>query len=135
MKPEGRKTETAAHHEDIISEVFDQMKIIFEKSEQPIYLYLDDAHKVCNQKFATMLGYKSAQEWAETKDPFMKSVANNTQQSLMSAYNKAMTKLIASTIKVTWNKKSGDTIDTTVALVPIAYKGHILAMHYVSTET
>jgi hypothetical protein len=34
------------------------MKQVLDKSGQAIYLYLDDSHKVCNKKFADMLGYK-----------------------------------------------------------------------------
>jgi hypothetical protein len=55
---------TEAHHEEIVNGLYEQMKPILDKSEQPIFIYLDDNHKACNQKFASMLGFKSPQEWA-----------------------------------------------------------------------
>jgi hypothetical protein len=57
------------HHEDIINGLVTQLKSIMQKSEQAIYIYLDDTHKACNAKFAEMLGYKSPAEWAGTDAP------------------------------------------------------------------
>jgi len=45
-----------SHHEDLVTGLLEQMKIVFESSEQPMYLYLDDVHKACNQKLAALLG-------------------------------------------------------------------------------
>ncbi len=53
---------TEAHHEELVNGLYEQMKPILDKSEQPIFIYLDDNHKACNQKFASMLGFKSPQE-------------------------------------------------------------------------
>ena len=53
------------HHEDLVNGFYEQMKKILDNSEQPIFIYLDDNHKICNRKFAAFLGYKSPQEWAK----------------------------------------------------------------------
>ena len=45
------------------------MKPVLEKSEQAIYLYLHDNHKVRNKKFADLIGYKSPKEWADAEAP------------------------------------------------------------------
>ena len=50
------------HHEELIIGISTQMKNILDSSQQSIYIYLDDIHKVCNEKFATLLGYHSAEE-------------------------------------------------------------------------
>ena len=47
---------TEAHHEELVKGLYDQMKVIFEKSAQPMYLYFDDNHKACNGTFATFFG-------------------------------------------------------------------------------
>jgi PAS domain-containing protein len=119
-------------HIQLVREVYEQMREIFEKSEQAIYLYLDDIHKVCNQKFATLLGYASPEEWARVEDSFPKFVAEDSQETLIGAYQRAMEKLAGSCFKVTWNKKSGGTVNTDVILVPIAHKGELLALHFIS---
>jgi hypothetical protein len=124
-----------AHHEELVKGLYDQMKIIFEKSEQPMYLYLDDNHKACNSKFATFLGYKSPQEWADVKgslDPF---VADKSKEIVSSAYWDAMNKMICSTVKVTWKKKGGGTINSTVILIPMVYNGHLFAIHFVTSTS
>jgi hypothetical protein len=47
-------TSEQKHHEELVTGFYNQLKEIFDSSEQAIYLYLDDTHKVCNKKFAQM---------------------------------------------------------------------------------
>ena len=120
------------HHEELVKGLYDQMKEIMDSSEQPIFLYLDDNHKACNSRFAAFLGFKSPQEWAAIKgflDPY---VAEKSQKTVASAYWDTMEKMIGSTAQVTWKKKDGGTIDSTVIFVPMAYQGHLFAIHFVS---
>ena len=129
MKPE-------KHHEELVSGIHEQLKEVFEKSTQGIYLYLDDTHKICNERFATLLGFKSADEWAHAVVSFEQLFAEEkSQDRLVSAYQNAMDNFAGSAIEVSWKKKSGETLDTTVILVPIAYKEHIFALHFVWPRT
>jgi hypothetical protein len=108
------------------------MKSILDSSQQAVYIYLDDIHKVCNGKYASLLGFRSPEEWAKVEDPLDATVERGSQEILANAFNQAIEKLIPSNIKVTWKKKSGGTVATTVVLVPIAYDDHIFALHFVS---
>ena len=120
-----------AHHAELVSGLAEQMKQILESSEQAMYIYLDDTHKMCNKKMAKLLGYGTAKEWAAVQgalDPF---VATESQETLASAYWKAMEKFAASSAKVTWKKKTGGSVETNVIIVPMAYSGHLLAVHFV----
>lgn len=120
-------------HETLVSGLYKQMQGIFENSEQAIYLYLDDVYKVCNKRFADLLGYDSPRAWAAVDEPFpMVFVAAKSRRTLVSAYQDAIERFIGSTIDVTWQTKSGQTVDTQVILVPVAYEGHIFALHYIS---
>jgi PAS domain-containing protein len=126
-------THEQQHHEELIEGISKQMKGILDSSQQAIYIYLDDIHKVCNGKFASLLGYRSPEEWANVEDSFPEAfVERSSQETLVKAYNQAMEKLIPSTIKVTWKKRDGGTVSTSVVLVPIAYDDHIFALHYIS---
>jgi hypothetical protein len=87
---------------------------------------------VCNGKFASLLGYRSPEEWAKEEDPLEATVERSSQETLVKAYNQAMEKLIPSNIKVTWKKKSGGSVVTSVVIVPIAYDNHFFALHFVS---
>ena len=121
-----------AHHEQVVKGLYEQMKPVFDSSEQPIFLYLDDNHKACNSKFAKMLGFMSPQEWAETQGVLDVSVAEKSRETLMTAYWDAMKKKTASTTQITWMKKSGGTVDSTVILVPIFFQGHLFSVHFVT---
>lgn len=125
----------AAHHahEPLVKGLYGQLQEIFERSDQAMYLYLDDVHKVCNQRFADLLGFKSPNEWASVADPFpMVFVAPKSREILVTAYQNAMEHYVGSTINVTWQRKSGGTVDSKVILIPVAYEGHLLALHYIS---
>lgn len=120
-------------HADLLSELATELEPLLEESKQAIYVYLDDGNKVCNEKFAALLGYDSAAEWAEVEGSFpVLFVDEKSQDTLIETFQKAMQDLTASTITVHWKKKSGGTVETTVMLVPISYKNHVFALHFVS---
>ena len=120
------------HHEELVKGLYDQMKVIMDSSEQPIFLYLDDNHKTCNSKFAALLGFKSPQEWAKIPGFLEVYVAEKSRETLSSAYWDAMKKMVASTSQLTFKKKTGEPVDATVILVPMSYAGHLFSVHYVT---
>jgi PAS domain-containing protein len=133
MASKSKKSEVDIHHEVLVSGLLNQMKIIFESSEQPLYLYLDDNHWACNKRFADLLGYKSPEELVSQELPLLDAlVSEKSQDSLVTAYGNAMEKMVGSTIEVTWKKNNGQTVDTNVILVPVAYDGHLFALHFLS---
>jgi hypothetical protein len=89
-----------------------------------------DVHKVCNKKFASLLGYVSLAEWAGIKDPFEEFVSKKSQEAVVSAYHYATEKMAASSRDVTWKKKEGGTVETSVTFVPMSYHGHLFALHF-----
>jgi carbohydrate-binding DOMON domain-containing protein len=121
------------HHEIVVKGLYDQMKPVFDSSEQPIFLYLDDNHKACNSKFAKMLGFNSPQEWAKTPSVLGESVAEKSQEIVTTAYWDTMKKKIASTIQVTWMNKDGGTFNSTVVMVPMFFDGHMFAVHFITS--
>lgn len=119
-------------HADLLEQFTAQLRPLLDSSEQGIYIYFDDELKVCNEKFASLLGYGSAEEWAKTEGSFPTVFVDpGSHRTLIGAFQKAMESLTASTIKVGWKKKSGDTVDSTVILVPVSYRGHLFALHFV----
>ena len=122
-------------HADLIKGFVEEQKEIFTSSEQAVYAFLDDDSRACNEKFAKLLGYASADEWmkTDTKGEFPTVfVAEKSQATLISTFQMAMEKMKASTVKISWKKKTGETVDTTVILVPVVYQGHLFALHFVS---
>jgi PAS domain-containing protein len=123
------------HHDELIQSLAKEYQDILENSEQALYIYLDDIHKICNNKFATLLGYDSEDEWARIETSFPETfVADESQETLISAFQDAMEKNIGSTNTITWKKKDGSKTDSSVILVPIIHQDHIFALHFVSNS-
>ncbi len=120
-------------HHELIDAVAGEYEELFGHSTQAMYIYFDDEHKVCNKKFATLLGYTSPEEWADVHENFPEVfVAKKSQETLVSAYQEAMEHGVGSTNSIVWKKKDGKDVSTTVILVPIVYDGHLFALHFVT---
>ena len=118
------------HHEQLIEGISEQMKPVLEKSEQAMYIYLDDNHKVCNKKFADLLGYKSPKEWADAEAP-LSDVVEEDQQNVVNAYMNASEKMAASAIEVRLkNIKTGKIVKTRMIIAPAVHAGHIFTAHF-----
>ena len=64
-------------------------------------------------------------------NPLEAGVEKSSQDAIVSAYQNAMEKLIASKINVKLKKKT-EPFDASVIMVPVAYQGHLFALHYIS---
>jgi PAS domain S-box-containing protein len=121
------------HHEHIMKELSEQLEPLFVNSPQAIYLYLDDTHKTCNQKFADMLGYASIQEWVENEYP-VEDVAEEDREKGIKTYMHASEDLVASTIEGTLISKKGKRIKAEVTMVPLPYRNEIFVLHFISEK-
>ncbi len=120
------------NHDEILKGIKGQCDGLLKHSAQAIYVYLDESHKICNKKFATMLGYASPDAWAKQRGSFIQSyVDGKSQSTLVGAYQTAMNKLAGSALKVTWKTKGGKNVNTTVLLVPMIHEGHAYALHFI----
>ena len=79
-----------------------------------------------------MLGFKSPKEWAEKQGFLAVYVTEKSRETLSSAYWTAMEKMSASTIPMTWMKKDGTSMDSTMILVPMFFEGHMFSVHFVT---
>jgi PAS domain-containing protein len=118
------------HHEELVSGIAEQLELILKKSKQAIYIYLDDVHKVCNENFANLLGYKSTKEWADNEAP-LADVVEEDQKAVISAYQKAVEKFMADSLDVSMrNVKNNKLVRTRMIVAPMAYQGHIFTIHF-----
>jgi len=120
-----------AHHEHLIQEVKELFDPILTNSPQAMYIYLDDTHKICNQKFADLLGYTSIDEWASNESA-LDDVVDSDQNKVVETYIKTSQGLEASTITVMVKNKSGDPIKINMIMTPFPYQGEIFAVHFIS---
>ena len=119
-------------HDALMSEVGQHLAPILKDSSQAIYVYLDDAHIICNERFSSLLGYKSVKECMDLKESFLETfVDSSSQKDLASAYKKSMEKMAAESINITWKKKNGTKAKSKMIIVPYLHKGHLLALHFI----
>ena len=121
------------HHEHLIKELTEQLETILTNSPQAIYLYLDDAHKICNQKFADLLGYKSIEEWVAYEAP-VADVDEEDRDKVIEAYGDASENFKASVQKVSLVKKDGEKVNVSIIMTPLTYKGEVFVLHFISEE-
>ena len=118
------------HHKHLIKELREQLAPLFEQSPQAIYLYLDDAHKICSQKFADLLEYGSVEEWVANEHP-VGDVDEADRDKVIDAYAEASGDLRASTLPAIWVTKKGKKVKTEVTMVPLPYRNEIFVLHFI----
>ena len=120
------------HHEELVKGISEQLALILEKSKQAVYIYLDDIHKVCNEKFARLLGYKSAKEWTAMHAP-LSDVDEASRDDVIAAYENATDKFMASSLDIALrNVKTNKLIKARMIIAPMVYQGHVFAIHFLS---
>jgi carbohydrate-binding DOMON domain-containing protein len=120
------------HHQELVKGLSEQLNLILEKSDQAVYIYLDDNHKNCNKKFADLLGYESVNEWVEIDAP-LADVVEADQEKVITAYVNATEKLIASHVRVRMrNVKTEKLVKVEMIIVPVAFKGDLFSLHFIS---
>ena len=128
------KKESEVHpHEELVKGINEQLKEILDESKQAIYVYLDDHHMIFNQRFASLLGYKSVEELSKVKGAFIDAlVMEKSKETLIHAYQHAMEDKIGSDIEVSLKTKTGEPVRAKIIMVPIAFNGELLALHFIS---
>ena len=121
------------HHEHLIKELTEQLKPIFSKSTQAVYLYLDDLHKACNKKFSDLVGYSSPAEWAKNEFP-LDDVAEKDQEKTVKAYMAASRKLESTSLVATIVTKRGKKVPVTIVMAPVTYKDEVFVLHFISKK-
>ena len=119
------------HHEHLIKEVAEMLRPVLSKSPQGVYIYLDDEHKICNKKYAEMLGYKSVSEWVKNPYPIDDTLEKDQEKGIK-AYMDASEKFKASSFSGSLVTKKGRKIKTSVTVVPFTYKGEVFVLHFFS---
>ncbi len=118
------------HHEALIAGIAREQKPIMSGSGQGVYIYLDDPHKICNKKFATMLGYKSVKEWVDNETP-LDDVVEKDQPKIIDSFTRASENLEASSLTASFkNVKTGDLVKARVFVAPLVYEGHVFVIHF-----
>ena len=121
---------TAQVHEDIIGALAAHFQPILEQSPQGVYLWLDEAHKICNERLAKLFGYTIA-EWCAVPSFLGQFVAPEDQQQFADHYYRVVSELSAPvTFWFRAVRKDGSTFLAETDMIPLVYQGHQVAYHF-----
>ncbi len=120
-------------HEEWLAEIGEQLGPIFANSTGGVYVYLDDRHKICNDKLAKMWGFGSAAEWARTPDFLNTFVATHADRVRVSQhYHKHIHQRLApSRFRFTVRRPDGKLVTCETDMVPFAFAGEMFAYQFV----
>ena len=128
-----QQVEHDQQHEEWLAAIASQLAPIVDNSREGVYVYLDDRHKICNDRLAKMWGYRSAAEWAATPDFLETFVAGQPDRVQVSTtYHKHVHReLTAYRLRYTVKRKDGRKIRVESQTVPFAYDGQLFAYAFV----
>ena len=120
-----------SEYEAIIQELAEQFRPVMEQSPDGVYLWLNEAHKVCNQRLASLFGH-TAEEW-NTTEPFLDNFVAEEDRRIFSwnYHNRVAALAFPVTFRFRGLRKDGSTFSAETDMIPISYRGHAVAYHFV----
>ncbi len=119
-------------HVKILRELSEQFQPLFEKSPDGIYLYIDEVHKICNERFASMFGL-TVPEWEAMEGFVNKHAAPEDQEMIVEAYNKHIHRsLTPIRFQAKAIRKNGTRFKAEFDMIPFPWRGEMIAFHFVS---
>jgi PAS domain S-box-containing protein len=123
----------AAEHEHvkILKELSEQFQPLFKDSPDGIYLYIDEVHKICSERFARMFGLTVA-EWEAMEGFVNKHAAEADQATIVNTYQQHIHgKLTPARFRVKALRKDGSSFNAEIDMIPLPWRGEMVALHFV----
>ena len=117
--------------ENVIRELAEQFRPVMEQSPDGVYLWLDEAHKACNGRLAGLFGF-TVEEWCSTQ-PFLENFVAEEDRGVFSwnYHNRVAALTFPVTFRFRGLRKDGSTFSAETDMIPISYRGHAVAYHFV----
>ena len=118
-------------HEKILKELVEQFQPLFDQSPDGIYLYIDEVHKICSERFAKMYGL-TVKDWVAMEGFVNKHTAEPDVERYIQNYNEHIhQKLTPVKFRFKAVRKDGSTFNAETDLIPFPWRGEMLAFHFV----
>jgi PAS domain S-box-containing protein len=128
MSPQKHQAE---EHEQILRELEEQLGPLFAQSPVGVYLYVTDTHKICNERMAQMHGM-TAEEWRNTPTFLNDFIAEEDRQMYARNYRHHVADLRHPvTFRFRGLRKDGSTFAAETDMIPLSWRGHAVAYHFV----
>lgn len=121
----------AVAHDDVVPQLAEHLQPIFESSPDGVYVWLDETHWTCNERFATMFGYP-VEELENTPYLLQRLVHEDDQGNVSWNYwNRVQALSFPATFRFTGVRKDGSTFLAETEMIPLTFGGHTVAYHFV----
>jgi hypothetical protein len=128
MSPQKQHDE---EHGQILREMADQFGPLFDRSPFGVYLYVDDVHKICNERMARM-HRMTIEEWRNTPTFLNDFVAEEDREMYARNYRHHVAELRHPvTFRFRGLRKDGSIFAAETDMIPLCWRGHPVAYHFV----
>jgi PAS domain S-box-containing protein len=113
----------------------EEFRAIMEQSPDGVYLWLDETHKVCNERLARLFGY-TVEEWCATA-PFLDNFVAEADRDLYAwnYHHRVAALAYPVTFRFQGRRKDGSVFAAETDMVPVSWQGHAVAYHFVRQRT
>jgi PAS domain S-box-containing protein len=117
--------------EQILSEMAAHFQPLFDRSPLGVYLYVDDHHKICNERLARLHGM-TIQEWQSTPTFLNDFIVEEDRAMYARNYRDHVAGLKHPvTFRFRGLRKDGSTFAAETDMIPLCWHGHPVAYHFV----
>ena len=122
---------TQVSHDDAIPQLAEHLAPIFASSPDGVYVWLDEEHWTCNERFARLFGY--AVDELENSPYLLQRIVHEDDQGQFSwnYWNRVQALAFPTTFRFRAVRKDGTTFDAETDMIPLTFGGHTIAYHFV----
>ena len=118
-------------HKALMDELEHELQPILENSTCGVYLMMDEESKFCNELLAKMFGY-TASEWKASSGDLEDFVHPDDIELFALNYDRYIATLDRPvTFKFRGKRKDGSYFNAETDMIPLMYKDHVVAYHFV----
>jgi PAS domain-containing protein len=118
-------------HVTILKEIAEQFQPLFQHCPEGIYLYIDEVHKICSERFAQMFGL-TVKEWEAMEGFVNKHADEKDVELIVNNYHKHIHQTLTPVrFRFTAVRKDGSKFKAEIDMIPFPWRGEMLAFHFV----
>jgi PAS domain S-box-containing protein len=117
-------------HDDVIPQLAEHLRPIFQNSPDGVYIWLDETHWTCNERLASLFGY-TVDELENSPNLLQRVVHEEDQGSFSWNYwNRVQELAFPATFRFRGRHKDGTFLQAETEMIPLTYGGHTIAYHF-----
>lgn len=119
-------------HDEATRLLAQHLRPVFDASPDGVYVWLDEEHWLCSERFAQMFGYDSPEELNDTPHLLQRLVDEDDQGVFSWNYwNRVQELAFPVTFRFRGRNKDGSSSLVETDMVPLTFGGHTFAYHFV----